>query len=356
MVKSGSKDDRVYSRGNINMKTILSIYPNCSLGGMTSVYLGRMMSEKDVKFDFLFVNDKGGKDAFDTVDYRIIRKDRLRSYFDYTIKNSNYSEIRITSLPELTHYIPEAFSGAKIIYEFHTSSLDVIEREVNNLKITTISEIWVPSLYLKNIIQGFIRKDININVVPNIVNIEVFDPQKTVQDIFFPKNSRPIFWVGRLDKGKNYKDFFRMLSLLPEEYEGYLILSFENEASRISEALLETEMYRINHRVHFLLNLTQSELADLYVNSYESKGIYCSTSLAESFGYGVLEAALAGLPVVTYEVGGISGHAIYDLAMHMVSVGDTEALARKVEEIQWDTDHQKNLKSRYNYLTTLNLL
>lgn len=335
------------------MKTILSVYPNCSLGGMTSVYLGRMMSEKDVKFDFLFMNDKGGKDAFNTVDYRIIRKDRLKSYFEYLIKNSNYSEIRITSLPELTHSIPEAFSEAKIIYEFHTSSLDVIEREINKLKITSISEIWVPSLYLKNIIQGFISEDININVVPNIVNIEVFDPQKVVQDISFPKNSRPIFWVGRLDKGKNYKDFFRMLSLLPEEYEGYLILSFENEAARISEALLETEMYRINNRVHFLLNLTQTELADLYVNSYESKGIYCSTSLAESFGYGVLEAALCGLPVVTYEVGGISGHRQYDLAMHMVDVGDTSSLAKMVENIQWDIDHKKNIISRNTYYTTL---
>lgn len=339
------------------MQKVLTVYPNCSLGGMTSVYLGRMISSNDTEFDFLFMHDKGGKKAFSKTNYRIIRKDRLDNYFNFIIENKNYNEIRITSLPELTHKISKDFlCKTKVIYEFHTSSLDVIEREVNKLDFTNISEIWVPSEYLQEIVKGIIGDKSSVIVVPNIVNINVFNPDKDFVKTYFPKETIPIFWVGRLDKGKNYKDFFRLLSLLPEKYEGYLILSFENEPSRISEALLETELYKINDRVHFLLNLTQSELADLYISSYKSKGIYCSTSLAESFGYGVLEAALTGLPVVTYEVGGIAGHREYDLAMHMVNVGDTDALAKTIKQCNWDRDYQQNLRARDIYLKVLSLL
>lgn len=336
------------------MEKILTIYPNCSLGGMTSVYLGRIMSSSNSHFDFIFINDKGGQGAFNECNYRIINKSRLDNYFTYSIKNITYDEIRITSLPELTHLVPDNISSnTKIIYEFHTSDTNVISKEIKNLCFSKINEIWVPSEYLKGIIQGLINNDTILKVVPNIVNHKVFSPSNISQEIFFKKNSQPIFWVGRLDKGKNYKDFLRLLSLLPDKYEGYLILSFETEPTRISEALLEAELYRVNERTHFLLNLTQNELANLFANSIKNQGIFCSTSLAESFGYAPLEAALNCLPVVTYEVGGISGHKDYNFAIHMVNVGDTVDMANKISNLDWQSDFQKNLIARENYILNI---
>lgn len=335
------------------MSKILSVYPNCSLGGMTSVYIGRRATKPNTTFDFLFSYDRGGRAAFEKLEnssYRIVRKDRLKAYFQYVLANNIYNEIRITSLPELTEVCDKELCPS-IIYEFHTSSLDVIEREIKLLKIENISEIWVPSKYLKGIIDSLLQNNqVEVKVAPNIVNIEVFTPDRSPNNIQFSFGEQPIFWVGRLDKGKNYKDFFRMLSLLPDKYHGYLILSLESDPARISEAILETEMYRINDRIHFLLNLTQNELADLYVSSYKHEGIFCSTSLAESFGYGVLEAALSGLPVVTYEVGGISGHRDYNLAIDMVNVGDTELLVDRVMGVNWLISHKKNIESRISYL------
>lgn len=331
------------------MKRILTVYPNCSLGGMTSVYLGRVANSKKDKFDFLFLYDRGGKEAFSNLNFRIIRKDRFINYFNYTISNGKYDEVRITSYPELTHNI-QIDTAIKVIYEFHTSSIDIIEKEIQSLNKENISEIWVPSLYLKNILLSFLGQDIPIIVVPNTVDTSIFTPYKKINmETYFPKNSRPVFWIGRLDKGKNYKDFFRLLSLLPSEYVGYVILSFENEPTRISEALLEAELYRINTRVHFLLNLKQYELVDLYISSFKNKGIFCSTSLAESFGYGVLEAALVGLPVVTYEVGGISEHKQYGFSIHMIDVGDTKKLAESIKSLNWTSDHYRNIKSWENY-------
>lgn len=333
------------------MKKILTIYPNCSLGGMTSVYLGRLALDKNSQFDFIFINDKGGKDAFKNTNYRIINKDRLNNYFSYITHNITYNEIRITSLPELTQHITdEVFIKTKIIYEFHTSSLNVIENEIRKLNTSKINEIWVPSEYLKGIIQGFLSEEIILKVVPNIVNYDIFNPKNIRDKIYFQEGTQPIFWVGRLDKGKNYKDFFRLLSLLPEKYVGYLILSFEDDPSRISSALLETELYKINNRIHFLLNLTQDELNNLFVYSVASHGIFCSTSLAESFGYAPLEAALSGLPVVTYEVGGISGHKEHNFAIHMINVGDTITMAETITKLKWYDDYRKNIRARRQYI------
>lgn len=340
------------------MKKILTVYPNCSLGGMTSVYTSRCLIEPETKFDFIFINDKGGKEAFNSPhnsDFRIVRKDRLSAFYGNTLTHTKYDEIRITSLPELTSLDLENNQDTKLIYEFHTSTESIIEKELELLDLNKVNEIWVPSEYLRKIVSSLIKADTPIKVVANIVNTKIFNPKiSTEKRFFFRADTIPIFWIGRLDKGKNYKDFFRMLSLLPSYYEGIVILSLENEPARISEALLETDKYQISNRVKFLLNLTQAELADMYRNSFDNHGIFCSTSLAESFGYGVLEAALCGLPVVTYEVGGISGHKQYGLAIHMVDVGDTIQLAKTVSSVNWNQDFNQNIQAFQYY--ELNLL
>ncbi|MDY5107075.1 MAG: glycosyltransferase [Actinobacillus minor] len=336
------------------MKRVLTVYPNCSLGGMTSVYTSRCMVSPETKFDFIFINDKGGREAFETPknsDCKIIRKDRLNTYYSNTLSNIKYDEIRITSFPELTQIDLENNKNTKLVYEFHTSTVSIIENELKSIKFENVSEIWVPSEYLKSIVSGLMNSNTPIKVVENIANISVFNPNKSeISQFHFEKGKIPIFWVGRLDKGKNYKDFFRMLALLPVKYHGIVILSLENESSRISEALLEADKYKLSERVRFLLNLTQLELANLYRDSFNNKGIFCSTSLAESFGYGVLEAALCGLPVVTYEVGGISGHKKYGLAIHMVDVGDVLRLTEEIKGLNWDNDHKLNIASAKKYI------
>ncbi len=339
------------------MKRVLTIYPNCSLGGMTSVYTSRFMIEPDTFFDFLFLHDKGGRGAFDNhvnVDYRIVRKDRLDTFYGNVLTHKKYDEIRITSLASLTQLDLEENKNSKLIYEFHTSTISVIEGEIKLLDFSKITEVWVPSEYLREIVKSLVSADVEIKVTPNIVNTKVFHPiQNTSKKFFLPKESIPIFWVGRLDKGKNYKDFFRALALLPDRYVGTVILSLENEPTRISEAILEADRYGITKRIRFLLNLTQDELAEIYRNAFENKGIYCSTSLAESFGYGVLEAALSGLPVVTYAVGGITGHKKYGFAMHMVDAGDTIQLVQSIMDIDWLADYETNICAREKYLSKL---
>ena len=319
---------------------ILTLYLNCSLGGMTSVYLNRCLSQPNDKFDFIFVNDKGGKEAFlalPNAEVRIVKKDRLSNYLEHALSQVSYDEIRLTSLSTIPALLKRV-SLSKIIYEFHTSSLDIIKRELNELSLNSVDEIWAPSLYLKSMIESNLDLNKSVKVVRNLANPYIFSSESEPSEKYqFPSDEVPIFWIGRFDKGKNYKDFFRALSLLEKKYVGYVILSMENDPNKYADAIGDLNLYGLNDRVKFFLNLTQHEVADLYKNSRSVQGIFCSTSLAESFGYGVLEAAMAGLPVVAYEVGGLAEHLDYGYDINMINVGDTVALANCINTIHSTT-------------------
>ena len=213
-----------------------------------------------------------------------------------------------------------------------------------------IDIIWVPSVYLQQVILANLSEDIPVIVNKNIANYQLFNTIIDDQLKFkFPKDEIPIFWIGRFDKGKNYKDFLRVLYLLPNEFVGYLILSLEDDPTRFSEALGELQVYGLRDRVKFLLNLSQEELANLYKSSYENKGMFCSTSLAESFGYGVLEAAMAGLPVVSYRVGGLEEHLHYGYDIKFINVGDLENMAEAITNMNWEKSNRIN--SAVDYLS-----
>ena len=315
---------------------VLTLYPNCSLGGMTSVYLNRCLAQPEDDFNFIFTDNKGGEKAFKGMvnsEVRIVRKDRLDSYLKYLLKTIDYQEVRLTALPALPALLKD-LSDSKIIYEFHTSSLDIIKNELNQISLECVDEIWVPSAYLKNIVESNLDSKITVKVVRNLANTKFFNTDsKPKVEYSFPNNEIPIFWIGRFDKGKNYKDFFRLLSLLDRKYVGYIILSMEDNSIRYAEALGELAMYGLSERVKFFLNLSQQEVADYYKSAKSVNGLFCSTSLAESFGYGVLEAAMVGLPVAAYDVGGLAEHLDYGYDINMVNVGDTVKLAEAIVSI-----------------------
>ncbi|MBQ9259285.1 MAG: glycosyltransferase family 4 protein [Neisseriaceae bacterium] len=338
------------------MKRILTVYPNCSLGGMATVYMNRCRLNRDVQFDFIFTYDKGAKSAYENIynaDVRIVRKDRLNNFLINNVKNIKYNAVYVTSFPQLTQL--DIWKDVKLIYEFHTSSVPILEKELKELNFSAIHEINVPSEWLKNVILGLLSNNkTTIKVVENIVDTNIFNAiVNHSKHFYFDENTIPIFWVGRFDKGKNYKDFFRLLSLLPQHYCGVMVLGLESDPVRFSEALSEMNTYHLNGRIQFLLNLYPVELATLYKDSFSNQGIFCSTSLQESFGYGVLEAALCGLPVVTYEVGGISGHKKYGLAIHFVDVGDTIEMSHVIQSIQWRNDFEQNVLYSKKYMERL---
>ena len=243
-------------------------------------------------------------------------------------------EIRFTSMPNEPASIRKVFDG-RIVYEFHTSTKEVIERELETLELDSVDEIWTPSDWLRNVVVRRLDRpeSAKCRTVPNLIDQNVFHTDVPATKIHLDEGQIPILWIGRFDKGKNGNDFFRALSLLDENIVPIMVVSYESEAGRTSKALHEARAYGLAERLQLFLNLSQHQLAGLYTWVRDRGGAFVSTSLAESFGYSIGEALACGLPTAAYRVGGVPEVPTAGTPMRLVPVGDVYGMASAVRKL-----------------------
>lgn len=326
------------------MTSVLSIYPNCSKGGMATVYRTRALAHPEEKHDFLFMNDRGGRAAFDSLpntEYRIIPKGRFTPALSFITRHFDYDKVRVTSLPEVASQLAEALPD-KVTYEFHTSTKSIVEGELKRLDIDAVRNIQTPSRWLTNVVARRLSRAqaSKCLTVPNLVDRTTFNDSvpPAVRDL--EDGLIPLLWIGRFDKGKNFNDFLRVLSLLPDHYVPIVVVSYETEPDRIARALQEARFYGVVDCMQTHLNLSQEQLARLYTWARLRGGLFLSTSLAESYGYSVAEALACGLPTVAYRVGGIPEIPTYGTSRELISVGDVPGMAAAVERLTAEPDHR----------------
>lgn len=319
---------------------ILSIYPNCSKGGMSTVYRSRALANPHEHHDFLFMNDRGGHEAFDTIpngSYRIYPKGRFDPAVKYITSMFEFDEIRITSQPELASQLSRKLTN-KVVYEFHTSTLAIIDKELAALDVESLRAIQTPSRWLTQAVTRRVehRWASKCTTVPNLVDGNMFHKKVESAQMTIGDGAIPLLWIGRFDKGKNFNDFLRVVSSLPSNYVPLAVVSYESQPDRISRALLEARVYGLGERLRTFLNLSQDHLASLYAWTRDQGGVLVSTSLAESFGYSVAEALACGLPAVSYRVGGVPEVPTCGTPERLVAVGDTDAMTRAILEVSGD--------------------
>lgn len=288
----------------------LIFYPNLSLGGVTSVIRGRAANEPDTVFDLLFFYDRGGHLAFNefpNVNVRICDPTRIPAYLNSLLADFTYDEISVLSAPEIANIVSED-SDRLVSYEFHSSDMSVIARELDTLNIEHLGRITAPSQTMVTKIAGLVepRYRLRIQEVPNLVDTSVFQysGSKDFTKAFanLGPNTIPLIWVGRFDKGKGFRYFLRLLSTLPPEFTGFVVVSLEQDPSRPSDFLSEAEAMGVSSRIQMFSNLERSVVADLYRSARDMGGWYVSTSLMESFGYAVAEALTCGLRVAAFSL------------------------------------------------------
>ncbi|QRQ79981.1 glycosyltransferase family 4 protein [Glutamicibacter protophormiae] len=318
------------------MKRILTTYMNCSLGGMTSVYRGRCLHQPDVQFDHVFEFDRGGRDAFaafPNATVRVIPGERTVNYFEFLLAQFEYQQLRITSRPELVNKlnVPESTS---VIYEFHSPHPSIVTRELKTLDMSRIDEIWTPSDWASELVRSLLpaRKHATIRTVPNLVDTGSFRADaRGISPLDKRPGQKPVSWIGRLENTqKNYLDFLRILKLLPEDHYGVVIFSLEQTPDRLERFLGDAAMLGVLDRLEIYGNVPQMEVASTHRAVRDAGGVFCSTALNETFGYAVLEAALTGCPVVSYDVGPLAEHAV---DMRLTPVGDLLGTARAILEL-----------------------
>ncbi|MGW8566922.1 glycosyltransferase family 4 protein [Isoptericola sp. NPDC055881] len=315
----------------------ISVYTNCSLGGMATVLRNRALAEPETRHLLYFSKDSGGRPSFANiphVDVRVIEKGRLINSVLYGAGLYDVNEISVTSMPKMAEAIAATDLREALVYEFHTSDLPTISREVGELALTFPERVRVPSNFAAGLVRSAMQSagvDATIEVVPNLVDLSTFQRGRTVAERPLRSASRPLVWVGRLDKGKNPNDFARMLAQLPEEFTGEVVLSLEDGPDRIERYLGIAGDLGVLDRLRFHSNFSQAEMANLYRWAARHGGAFISTSLAESFGYALVESAACGLPTVGYEVGPLGEHDI--CGGELVPVGSITELVAAVRRV-----------------------
>lgn len=316
----------------------LITYPNCSKGGVTSVIRGRAASEPETVFDVIFVNDRGGARAFDdllNVNVRIIRPDRLVAYLKSLVKALEYDSIHVLSQPLVANEL-SGDEDTAVSYEFHSSSMPVVEAEIEKLDLNQLAEIVVPSEQMRSWISDRLPKRYRprVNVVSNLVDKSSFTADGYSdyfkQDRDFPADGKPVVWVGRFDQGKGFQYAVRTLAQLPKEYVGIFIVSLEHDPARISAFFSECDAMGIRDRVHLLMDLTPEEMANIYRSAAAQAGVFISTSLMESFGYAIAESMACGLSCVAFELPILSLH---EGPLTSVPIGDVLGMSEAIQSV-----------------------
>lgn len=327
----------------------LIIYPNASKGGITSVIRGRAAASPHTRFDVVFLEDRGGSQAFSdlsNVRMSIIPRGRAEPAIEYLVNTHSYRTVSVLSYPSIVKRI--AGSVHHLRYEFHSSDMEVNSREVNSLELDLVDEFTAPTSFMVTSIEAVLpaHQRRKLRVLPNLVDSTIFSP--TGPSDFYNEDAPaadagiPLVWVGRFDDGKGYKHFLRALRALPEQYFGIVVVSLEKDPNRTSSFFNECAAMGVTERVHLYLNQPHSEMARLYRWAAERGGQAISTSLLESFGYFVAEATECGLPVIAFDLPVWQEHKNKDLITR-VTVGSVTSLVQSIQTMTCSKYHRPTI-------------
>ena len=178
-----------------------------------------------------------------------------------------------------------------------------------------VSHFIFPSRLSLNIVEKeIVKKDIkNSFIVPNSFNVpENYSVFKSVE--------RRIASIGRWDKIKNFKSFFKIHKLLEKE-------GWKHEASFVTG---NSKIKNMPKTINKFTSMTHNEL----MNFYSSQGLIICPSLFETFGNVPMEAVCMGIPVLVSENMGCSEILkMAGLDNMVISFDDSKKVTERVKKL-----------------------
>ncbi len=134
-----------------------------------------------------------------------------------------------------------------------------------------------------------------------------------------------ILFVGRLIKEKNLNNLFKVFKIVKQNYPatGFIIIGDGNE----KEALMkEANQLGINENIIWISHIPHYELPKYY----KAADIFVLFSVSEGFPRVLMEAAAAGLPIVSSRVSGSTDAINDNISGFIVPINDIEQCAEKI--------------------------
>jgi glycosyltransferase involved in cell wall biosynthesis len=330
------------------MTTTLSIYQNCSLGGVVAVMRERARRDAPAGHghDMYFFGDQGGRPSLLAAGVRRVVVGR--NSHDANIL-ALAQECRPDVATLFSHYRvgrmlrPMGVEVRAEVHGSHVSAVDALRSAEG-----AYDRIVVPSAWSKAWLasHGF-AQDL-IDIVPNTIDPSVFrlaERPRSGPARPSPERPAPVIWVGRVEEHKNWRDALTLFATLIRRglpIHPVMILSLYSDTDRIHAFMRQVGYLGLLNRLELLFNLPQEEVAEELRNASQRGGCLISTSKLESFGLSILESQKCGLPVVAPRVGAIP-EVLHEGNGVLYAFGDVEAAADLVERVVFDARQRATL-------------
>ncbi|ROL59754.1 N-acetyl-alpha-D-glucosaminyl L-malate synthase BshA [Bacteroidetes/Chlorobi group bacterium MS-B_bin-24] len=236
--------------------------------------------------------------------------------------------------------IVNKFSKVKVVTTLHGTDVTLVGKQENFRKIvqyalnktdaiTCVSEF----LYQSTIREFSPNKP--IEVIPNFVDTNEYKRQSNpkLRRRFADDEEKIIIHISNFRKVKRVPDVVQTFSLIQKQIPSRLILV--GDGPDFSE--IENLIIKLNLKDKVWLLGEQTSIVELLSIS----DLFILTSETEGFGLAALEAMSCEVPVVCYNVGGLSEFVFYGINGFLVPLGNIELLANKsIELLRNDTLRQ----------------
>ncbi|MFW6113477.1 MAG: glycosyltransferase family 4 protein, partial [Actinomycetota bacterium] len=180
-----------------------------------------------------------------------------------------------------------------------------------------------------------------VSVIPNGIKYELFqvDPdEQRIRRQFIEPDSRMVFFVGRLVYEKGIQTVIEAMPKVLEEIPDVrFLVAGTGPHARALQAMIEE--FGLDDKIKMLGFVDM----DVLVKFYKCADLTVVPSLYEPFGMVVLEAMVAGCPVIVADTGGLKEIVVHEETGLCFKPGNPDSLARAMIRVLKDEGLAKRL-------------
>lgn len=182
--------------------------------------------------------------------------------------------------------------------------------------------IVTPSQWLKKRVEKTILSLQDVRFIPNGVDADIFKMSDKVlarQKLNLPLNKKIVLFLANDAKNNMWKGW---------KYTEEIIRKYKDDKNMLFVSVGNHSVHQDESNVKYLSHLEKKEDIALY---YSASDILLFTSIAENFPLVILEAMGCGLPIVSFDVGGVKEVVAHKENGYISKYKDTESLIEGME-------------------------
>ncbi|AZT84503.1 glycosyltransferase family 1 protein [Marinobacter sp. NP-4(2019)] len=273
--------------------------------------------------------------------------------FQKLVRQERFDAVVVIDSPELLKSASGSMLRKNPVYlDVHTTT-DTGLSYLLDLDARQLDGVMVPTDYSSRLVGQRLGEAAKIQVVPNILNTEVFYPHVKASHFGGEPTSREFVWVGKLDNHKNWRlalVYAGMLKDLLGNIQLYVVGGYTAPPKQAEEFFELAFRLGISDSVSWLDRVENTTLASLYKRCALSGGAMLVTSRDESFGMAAAESLLCGCPLIANDLPVFREVFPSSPLVHLVDIWDPEQVARAAQNVEALANRESLVEQVYKQL------